>query len=287
MITPSYVLLEYAGFAVAGAGAVALTYDACARPTGVLHRGASAYIAWIDARLKSLLLPPRGTVIFVTQLAVAYLVAMLAVLLRSPPVALAIVLVGLAPWIAIDRAHVKRVARIEAQTDGFMTALANALKSTPSTAHAFASLSTIVSEPLRSEIKLATKQMHVGCTFENALLLMGTRIGSRTFDTAISTLLIAQRVGGNVPSILERSAAAIRELARLEGMVRGRTASGRVQMIVIAIAPIFFVLGFDRSDPHFYDPLFTTAVGRIALIVALLSWVFAIVLGRRILRVDF
>jgi tight adherence protein B len=286
-MAPSYVLFEVLGLAIAGGGVFALTYDACARPTGVIHRGASAYVAWLDTRFKSLLLPARGAAVFVAQLAIAYVVALAGLMLRAPAVGVGIVMVAIGPWLFIERVHAKRIARIEAQTDGFMIALANALKSTPSTAHAFASLSTIVAEPLRSEVKLATKQMHVGCTFENALLLMGSRIGSRTFDTALSTLLIGQRVGGNVPAILERSGGAIRELARLERMVRGRTASGRVQMIVVALAPILFVLGFDRSDPHFYDPLFSTALGRVALIVALLSWVLAIVLGRRILRVDF
>ena len=164
--------------------------------------------------------------------------------------------------------------------------LANALKATPSVGDAFTSLVPVVDEPLRSEITLATKQMRLGVVLEQSLLEMASRIGSRLFDTALASVLIGQRLGGNLPKILESSAGALRELFRLEGMMRAKTASGRIQMWVIGVAPIVFVTYFDQTDPTYFDPLMTTTPGMIILGAAIVAWVLALVLGRAILMVD-
>lgn len=283
----SAVLLEAAGLTLAGGGTAAAAYRALVDPRSSLRRSVGGYQSWLDQRLRSLFLPPRAVAIMIAQGFAGYVVCALGVATRTPQVLLALVVVALAPWAVLEIAHRRRIRRIEEQTDGFLVALANALKASPSIAESFASLTTVIAEPLRSEITLAVKQMHLGCTFEEALLMLGARVGSRTFDSALSTILIGQRIGGNVPATLESAGAALRELSRLDAMVRARTANGRIQMTVIAFAPIVFVVGFGTTDPHFFDPLAQSLVGKVMLVVAVVCWASAIALGRRFLRVDF
>jgi hypothetical protein len=80
---------------------------------------------------------------------------------------------------------------------------------------------------MRQEVDLALKEMKVGSTLDQALLHMAARVGSRQLDSALSSILIGRQVGGNLPRVLETTAGTLREMRRLEGVVRTKTAGAR------------------------------------------------------------
>jgi tight adherence protein B len=279
-------ILKVAGIASGGLGAAAFAYWLVHKPTSLLSRAIAAYAHHLERRFRSLFLQANVKAVILTQAIAIYAIVAAGIALHQPQIAPFALLAAVLPILILELKHKRRILAIETQTDSFILALSNALKATPSVGDAFISLIPIVSEPLRSEIDLATKQMRLGQTLEDALLEMATRIGSRVFDTALASVLIGQRVGGNLPKILETSACALRELFRLEGMMRARTAAGRIQLWVIAFAPILFVFYFDQTQPGYFDPLTSSTTGMIMLFAAVACWMLAIVLGRKILRVD-
>ena len=105
-------------------------------------------------------------------------------------------------------------------------------------------------------------------------------------SAAIATLRIARNTGGNLNRTLERTAASLRELARLEGVVRTKTAEGRAQTWVIALIPVPLVTGLDRLDPDFLAPVWTTTGGHLVLAGAIVLWAIALLLARKIVEVD-
>lgn len=279
-------LYKLAGVLTGGLGAAAIGYMLIRKPTSPLSRAFSAYSHYLERRFKTLFLPANVRSVIITQAISIYAVIATAVAMHQLEIAPFALLVAAIPVLMLElKVHV-RVRAIEAQTDSFVLTLANALKATPSVADAFISLVPVVAEPLRSEIVLATKQMRLGVVLEDALLEMAARIGSRTFDTALASVLIGQRVGGNLPKILETSAGALRELFRLEGMMRAKTASGRIQMWVIVLAPMLFVVYFDQTQPGYFDPLMESNMGRMMLLAAIIMWILAIIVGRKVLKVD-
>jgi len=278
--------LKVAGITLGSMGLAVLAHLSVARPKSLLNRGLAAYAHYLERRFAAMFMPANVTAVMVAQGVTIYAVVATAVAMNAPEVLPFVAVVAALPWATLEIKHRRRVVAIEQQTDSFILALANALKSTPSVADAFSSLVPIISEPLKSEVDLALKQMRLGCTLEDALQNMAERIGSRVFDTALASVLIGQRVGGNLPKILETSAGALRELNRLESMVRSRTASGRIQMWVISLAPAAFVIFFDRTQPKYFEPLTTSNVGLAILAAAIILWVVAVVLGRKILAVD-
>lgn len=277
---------KLAGVAVAGLGLAAVAHTMVARPNSLLNRGLAAYAHYLEKRFASMFMLANVKAVMIAQGLTMYAFVAVGIAMDATEIAPFALLVAALPWATLEYKHRKRVVAIEQQTDSFILALANALKSTPSVADAFSSLLPVISEPLKSEIDLALKHMRLGCTLEDALLLMAQRIGSRIFDTALASVLIGQRVGGNLPKILETSATALRELNRLEGLVRSRTASGRIQMWVISLAPAAFIIFFDRTQPKYFEPLTTTHVGMAILATAIILWIVAVVMGRKILAVD-
>jgi len=261
---------------------------------GLTSREGLGYRLWIsygsnlERKLYRLFVFARGDRIATAQLVAIALFAAVGIVARMRGGALIICLGVLAagPQLWIEHKLRARRAAIDGQLDGFLVALSNALKSTPSIGDAFISVQAVTAPPLRQEIELAVKQMRLGSTLDLALLNMATRIGSRKLDSALSGVLMGRQVGGNLPSILDKTAAAMREMARLDGVVRSKTAESKAQMWVLALFPFALMLLFNLVSPGFFDPLTSTTVGMLCTTVAFLFWAASIGLARKILAVD-
>jgi tight adherence protein B len=257
-------------------------------PNNWVQRAWRSYSAGLEGRLARMFIFIAGERIATAQLAVIFVVCATKLLLPYPSgvffTALLAAAAGPHAWLSWN--HRKRLLRIDEQVDGFLMALSNALKSRPSIADGVVSVQAVLSVPIRQEIELTVKQMRVGSTPELALLAMSRRVGSQKLDAAISAILVGRQVGGNVSQILETTAAAMREMARLEGVVRTKTAEGKAQLWALAAFPFVLIVAFSLISPGYFDPLSETVVGGVCTTLGLALWGASIVAARRILRVD-
>jgi tight adherence protein B len=160
------------------------------------------------------------------------------------------------------------------------------LKTTPSIGSALASVVPLLPDPTRQEVELAVKEMKVGSTLDQALLHMAARIGSRQVDSAHSAIHIGRQVGGNLARVLEQTASTLREMARLEGVVRTKTAEGKMQIAFLAALPIALVIGLNFMWPGYFAPLTHSIAGYVIVTVCGVMWIAAIIIARKILDVD-
>jgi tight adherence protein B len=190
------------------------------------------------------------------------------------------------PKIQIERLVTRRVTMVEELIEPWLNAVANALKASPSLGEAIASSASLVASPMSEEIELLVKEYELGTSLDQALEQFAARMDSRTLAGAVLALKVARNSGGNLPETLENAAAALRELARLEGVVRTRTAEGKAQAFVIGAIPIPMVLGIHQLDSRFFDPLIATFTGHLIIGAAVVLWLLAIALAIKILAVD-
>ena len=78
----------------------------------------------------------------------------------------------------------------------------------------------------------------------------------------------------------------LREMERLEGILRTKTAEGKAQTVVIALMPVALVGTMHAMMPGYFAPLETTAVGNMIVVAAVGLWIGAIFVARQILAVD-
>jgi tight adherence protein B len=281
----SPTILKWAAVAIGGGSAGALTLAGLADERGLVRTALNEYRYELLKHSRALFLRWDVTALMLLQAAAIYASFALALAYRRVDLLVIAPVAAVAPKIVLAQLRRRRVAAIEAQTDTFILAFANALRSAASVGEAFRSLAPIVGEPLRSEVVLADKQMRLGATLEEALEAMARRIESRAFDTALAAVLVGQRVGGNLPEVLSTTGAAIRELHRLDRMSRAKTASARTQARAVAAAPVLFAYGADYLMPGYFSPLLESTSGKLVIVGVGVLWLFAIVLSRRILRV--
>ena len=272
--------------ALVGLTVSAASYGYAQGANARVQRVASRYVDGIDAPLKRMLMPPRGHLVLVAQVAAVVAIVSAAVALRQPALAPGALLVLPLPKLVLTLLQKRRRALIEEKLDGFALSLANATRATPSVGRALQMLQTTLPTPLDREVEQVLREMRVGSSLDQALLNFSWRVQSPSLDALLSAVLIARRIGGRLPDILETTANTLREMARLDGVLRAKTAEARMQVWVMAFFPLVVVFGFDAMSPGYFDALTEQTLGLVMIAVAVTFWIAAILLARKIMAVE-
>ena len=254
-------------------------------PDTLARRLLFRYVATLEKRMRLMFIETRGMHVVIAQ-ALAMLAALGLALGVNKLFAVLVPVVAVAPVAMLERMRKKRVQRIEQVLDGFVLALANAMRATPSAGKALATIQGVTPAPLDREIELVLREMRVGSTLEQALANLSARVRSFQLDAAMSGLLIGRQTGGNVPEILDSAANTLREMARLQGVLRAKTAEGRAQANVLAAFPLLLLCAFDTASPGYFKPLTESATGVMVALIAVGMWLTSVVLTRRIMEVE-
>jgi tight adherence protein B len=253
---------------------------------GPARRTLDAYTGYLDKKLKNLMLRPIGQKIAIAQILGLLLLGGATLLVRVPYAEILALLGTAGPVFHLERQRRKRVAEIERQLDNFMLALASALKSIPSVNAAFQSVAETAQGPIREEIELCNREMRVGSTLEEALAHMAERVGSSRLDSALSAVVIGRQLGGNLTRVLENTAGSVREMSRLEGVLRTKTSEAKMQLWVIGLAPFALVVCLSVMSPGYFEPLQASSRGYTVGAAAIGSWLLALFLARKVLSVS-
>ncbi len=286
MIGGSFAWMQYAGVSLAAIGLTIAAWLVLARPQSPVRIAWARYESFLEREARFLFKPYTGRLFARRQAAAVAAALVLPFALDMFELYILVPVLILAPSMKLRSEHDKRVIELESQLDTWLLLLSNALKATPSLGEAVGSSAKLVRAPLNQELDLLLKEVTLGTPFDKAIQNVADRIGSRTFSTAFATILIGRQTGGDLSRILEESASTLREMARLEGVVRSKTAEGRSQAVVLGAIPYFVVGALYFLDPNWMAPLFNTGFGKMIIFGAFLMWVSAIILAMRILKVD-
>jgi tight adherence protein B len=268
------------------AGLATTTYAGLHAGGGILGRVFFGYEARLERRTTFLLAPYRGRDVARAQvLAVSACLVLVLATQRLLPAALA-GLVAFVPPFVLWKRHLDRVSKLERQLDTWLLMLANALKATSSVGEAIASTATLVPKPFCEEIDLLVKELRLGIPLHRALAEMAARIGSSVVSGALMMIVVARQTGGDLSTTLERAASALREAARLEGVLRTKTAEGRSQVAVLSLVPFVLCIVIAWLDPAWFDPLITETHGRGILAACAISWTVAAVWAHQIVGTE-
>lgn len=286
-VTTQTIAMSYLGLLFLGAGLAWAIYVTITDRDSPLARAYSTYTRHLDVEFRALFLHEvTGRLVANWQLGLS-LAAVVVFVVTEQILALAIIgLIAVAPKVWLVQARAERVTKLEAQIDTFLLALANSLKASPSLGDALGACTLLLRAPIQQELELTMKENQLGVPLDQALLTMAKRVGSQSFASSLSTVLIGRQTGGDLPKILETAAGTLREMARLEGVVRTKTAEGKAQAWVLGVMPPILTGILNWIDPLWLKPLSSSFVGHIVVLVAVVFWVASILAARKILAVD-
>ncbi len=269
-----------AGLAV---GALAFATAQAGNPLALAWQG---YYGKLEEDLRRVHIRNQGRSVALGQIATTVALTLGFALSGYPPVLVGIVQTVIGPRLYVSRLKTQHTRAIDEQVEAFLIALGNALKATPSLGNAFLSVRELLPAPISVEIAQAEKELRLGSSIEDVLLAMSTRVESPRLDTGISALLIGRQVGGDLGGVLDSTACAIREMDRLEGVVRSKTAEGKFQMYVLIAGPLAIVGMLELMKPGYFAPLMADWKGWVAIGIAMTLWTGALLVARKVLKVD-
>lgn len=172
-------------------------------------------------------------------------------------------------WFATRVFLRRRVARRRAtfaeQLPDALQLLVGALQAGFSLAQA---LDTVVREdtqPIAGEIGRALARTRLGASLEEALDVVGHRMGSPDFTWLVMAIRIQRQVGGNLAELLSTTVHTMRERAALRRQVRALSAEGRLSAYVLIALPVGLALWMFISRRDYIAPLYSTPLGLMLL----------------------
>jgi Flp pilus assembly protein TadB len=129
-------------------------------------------------------------------------------------------------------------------------------------------------------------EARLGTPIEEALLQAAARMQSDDLRWTVTALAMQRQVGGNLSTILETAAAAVRGRAELRREVRTLSAEGRLSAYVLVGLPICVFLFMALTRREYVDFFWTERLGLVSL-TALVAMVIAGALWiRSIIRIE-
>lgn len=164
----------------------------------------------------------------------------------------------------------KRIKEYELQMVDTLNLLSNGLRAGQSLVQSFGMIVNELPNPVSEEYNLMLQQNRLGVPLEEALLAFYDRIPTEDNQMFVSSINILKETGGNLSEVFDTITDVIRERIRLNQKIETFTAQAKLQGIVLFCIPFFMLIMFSFLDPTAINKMFSSIVGYVILLVALI-----------------
>jgi len=123
-------------------------------------------------------------------------------------------------------------------------------------------------EPISQEFAILIGENKMGVSLEASFDRLYFRMGSPALQQFISAVLLARETGGNLPVIFNRIIQTIRENRKIQQNIETLTIQGKIQGFVMSMLPIAFAFFVYSTNPHYFDVMVESNLGRNLLFLA-------------------
>ncbi len=171
------------------------------------------------------------------------------------------------PYIIVKALYEKRCDAFTDQMVDALTIMANGIKSGSNAIQSMGRVVEIMGNPISAEFKQVITQNQFGQSFEEALLDLGQRIPRPDVQMFVTSINILKETGGNLAETFETIVSVVRERQKIEKKIQAMTAQGMMQGMIVSMIPFVLMAVFYVIDPKFIEPMFSTTMGLILLLV--------------------
>jgi tight adherence protein B len=190
------------------------------------------------------------------------------------------------PNVIIRHLEQKRIARLDVQLiDGIVT-LASGVRAGLTMVQAIELLVRNTTGPIHQEFAQLLREYQMGLDLNQAMRNVAKRVGSPHYRLLFSAIEMHRQRGGDSAESLDRIAASIRELQRLEGKLDALTSHGRYQANLMATMLLGVLFMYFLIEPQSVMLMFSEPLGRVFMMIAVAMIAGAFFWIRRIMAVD-
>lgn len=156
--------------------------------------------------------------------------------------------------------------------------------------HSFSGALTVMvenaDEPSQRELRRAVSDHQLGIPADEAVRRVADRMASRDLHQVALLSELQRTSGGNAAEVLDTVVETIRERAEVRRLIRTLTAQGRMARWILTALPVFVAVLLTLIQPDVMRPLYTTAAGHVALVIAALMVVSGSIVIQKIVDIE-
>ncbi len=190
-----------------------------------------------------------------------------------------------AMWPVLTVKRMLRMRRFDNQLPDAIDVLAGALEAGSSLPQALNLVAREMPEPISTEFGRVVVDQELGLSQQEALKRLVDRVPNDNLDMLVTAINIQYRVGGNLAQILRTIAFTIRERLRIKREIKVLTSQGRISAKLITVVPFGLTAIIYMMDRAYMSTLFTTTMGRVMCVVALVMIAFGYFVMNRIVSI--
>ena len=191
------------------------------------------------------------------------------------------------PLLVIQRRVSGRTAALNAQVVETLEVVASSLRSGFGFTQALDLAAREQSEPIKSELQQAMREISFGAATDEALERLVERTGDVDFALAINAVVIQRRVGGDLSEILGNIAHMIRERVRIRGEIKTLTAQAQMSAWLIGLLPIALAAVMTVMQPDQMRILIDDPIGRMLVLAGVTLQIIGFIAVRRIADITY
>lgn len=169
--------------------------------------------------------------------------------------------------------------------DGLMI-LSSSLKGGLSLIQALEVLVEEMPPPISQEFGMVLAENKIGISLEESFAHLKKRLPSSELNQLVTAILLARETGGNLPIIFNRLVYTMRENDKINQNIQNLTLQGRLQGTIMCALPVVFAIVVYSFNPHMFDEMLNTQIGKSLLIYAVISQVIGMAMIAKISKLD-
>jgi tight adherence protein B len=203
------------------------------------------------------------------------------------PFAIVVTVIGWkAPKPVVDHLYRKRVEKFTLQMVDALSLMSNGLKSGLSVVQALGLVTQEMENPIKQEFNLVLSENKVGVSLEDAFINLSKRVQSDDVEMFVTSINILKETGGNLAETFDTIVTTIRERIKVQGKIAAMVAAGLNQGIIVMLIPPGLGAYFYTQDPVFMQPMFTTVVGWMLVMLILALEVVGLFLILKVTKIN-
>ncbi len=181
----------------------------------------------------------------------------------------------------------QRTKKFAEQLPDILTTLSSSLRAGFTIVQALDMLVREYPKPASQEFSIVLQENKLGVSLDESLQNLTKRIKDESLELVVTATIIARSLGGNLAEIFDRIESTVRRRERIDGKIKALTAQGKMQGIVVGLAPVLLGGILYLMNPDFIMPLFTTTMGQFSIGVMVFMELLGALFIRKIIKVEF
>jgi tight adherence protein B len=193
---------------------------------------------------------------------------------------------GLPAWM-LRHLRLRRIAKFNKELPNAVDVVVRGIRTGIPVGDCFRMVSREAEEPVRSEFRTVIETQAMGLSLGEAVSRLFERVPTAEVNFFAIVINIQQQSGGNLSEALNNLSVVLRDRAKMRGKVQAMSMEAKASASIIACLP-FGVAGITTlTSPDYISLLWTTDVGKIALVGAAIWMSLGVFTIRKMIAFDF